>query len=355
MDSSRAAAHPGRRIGAGRGGEGGGRAPGLAFPGLRRRARSLVLLFGAALAALAGAPAGRLAAAPAGEIRAAGALLPRQQILHRALHADSSQHYLLCVPGDGGRGAPILVTTHGISRNVEEHAALLAPYAGKHGAVLVAPYFPEEEFGDYQRLGRAGRGRRADLALDSILAEVESLTGAPAARFYLFGFSGGAQFAHRFAMAHPDRVAGAAFGAAGWYAFPDSATAYPYGIGSAPEGGLAAVRFEPEKFLRVPMTVFVGAADTGSKNVRRNETVDRQQGTTRLERAQRWTAAMRRAAEARGLEPRVTCVTVPGIGHSFRQFMQEGALGDRVCDALFGSSRSAKPPAQAPAPAEAVR
>jgi len=307
------------------------------------------------LAALAGPPAGGRAAAPTGQIRAPGALLPRQQILHRALHADSSQQYLLYVPGEGGRGAPILVTTHGISRNAEEHAALLAPYAEKHGAVLVAPYFPEEKFGDYQRLGRAGRGRRADLALDSILAEVESLTGAPAGRFYLFGFSGGAQFAHRFAMAHPDRVAGAAFGAAGWYAFPDSGTAYPYGLGPGPEGELPGVRFEPEKFLRVPMTVFVGTADTASRNVRRNETVDRQQGTTRLERAQRWTAAMRRAAEARGLEPLVTCVTVPGIGHSFRQFMLKGALGDRVCDALFGASPSTKPRSQLLAPAEAVR
>ena len=317
-----------------------------------------MLLLGAALTSLSGTPASFLdsaRAAPAVRGAESATLPPRQQVLRRTLRADPSQEYLLYVPGDGGRGAPIFVDTHGISRNVEEHAALFAPYAEKHHVVLVAPCFPEEEFADYQRLGREGHGRRADLALEAILAEVGVLTDASTTKFYLFGFSGGAQFAHRFAMAHPDRVAGAAIGAAGWYTFPDSGTPYPYGLGPGPGGELRGVRFEPEKFLRVPMTVFVGTADTGSKNVRRNETVDRQQGVTRLERAQRWTAAMRRAAEARGLEPLVTCETVAGIGHSFRQFMQEGALGDRVFDGLFRASRAVKPRSQALAPAEAVR
>jgi pimeloyl-ACP methyl ester carboxylesterase len=234
----------------------------------------------------------------------------------------------------------LLVAAHGISRNFEEHARLLAPYAEERGVVLVAPDFPEGEFGDYQRLGR--RGRRADLALDQIVREAESLTGASARTFYLFGFSGGAQFAHRYALAHPERIARAAVAAAGWYSFPDTATPYPYGIGPASGDELSDVRFEPDKFLRVPIRVFVGAADTGSRNVRRNPRVDRQQGTTRIERAQRWTAAMRRAAESRGLEPLVTCELVPGVGHSFRRFVEAGA-GERVFDALFEPHGPTKP------------
>ena len=275
--------------------------------------------------------------------------LPRRQVLRRALRADPGQPYLLYVPGRGGEGDPILVATHGTSRNAEEHAALFAPYAESRGLVLVAPYFPEDEFGDYQRLGREGHGRRADLALDSILAEVRSLTGAATGRFYLFGFSGGAQFAHRYALAHPERIAAAALGAAGWYTFPDSTTPYPYGLARDAEGGLPDVRFEPASFLRVPIAVFVGTADTTSANLRRNRTVDHQQGVTRLERARRWTAAMREAARARGLAALVTCETVPGIGHSFRQFMERGGLGDRVCAALFAAPRpgGAAPPAGA--------
>jgi poly(3-hydroxybutyrate) depolymerase len=308
----------------------------------RGRAWGPLLLLCAAIALSSGARAGRLEA-PAAETVAGGAdrtaPLPRGQVLRRALLADTSQHYLLYVPGRGGQGAPILVATHGISRNVEEHAALFAPCAEKKGAVLIAPCFPRDEFEDYQRLGREGRGRRADVALDAIVREAASLTGAVATKIHVFGFSGGAQFAHRYVMAHPDRVASAAVAAAGWYTFPDSATPYPYGLGPGDEP--SSVRFDPDRFLRVPITVFVGSADTGSKNVRRNPAVDRQQGVTRLERAQRWTAAMRRAAESRGLEPLVTCELVPGVGHSFRQFMQEGDAGDRVFAALFERRQAA--------------
>jgi pimeloyl-ACP methyl ester carboxylesterase len=236
----------------------------------------------------------------------------------------------------------VFVTVHGISRNVDEHAALFAPYAERFGVVLVAPSFTHVGHAGYQRLGGKGRDRQDDAGLDAILEEVETLTGADAGKFYLFGFSGGAQFAHRYTMAHPDRVARAAVAAAGWYTFPESATPYPYGLGPSP--AFPGVAFEPEAFLRVPIAVFVGGEDTASgENLRRNPDVDRQQGVTRLERAQTWVAAMRRAAHARGLEPLVTYEQVAGIRHSFKQFMQEGGLGDRVFAALFGSPRDVTP------------
>ena len=292
-----------------------------------------------ALALSPGARAGVIGAPAATASTREATPLARRQVLHRALRADTSQHYLLYVPGAGGVGAPVVVATHGISRNVGEHASLFAPYAEKHGAVLVAPFFPPGEFDDYQRLGREGHGRRSDLALEAIVREVAELTGADASKIRVFGFSGGAQFAHRYTLAHPDRVAAAAVAAAGWYTFPDTATPYPYGLGTGDEP--SSVRFEPDKFLRVPITVFVGTADTGSKNVRRNPSVDRQQGVTRLERAQRWTAAMRRAAESRGLPALVTCELVPGVGHSFRQFMEEGDAGERVFEALLESHHAA--------------
>jgi hypothetical protein len=96
------------------------------------------------------------------------------------------------------------------------------------------------------------------------------------------------------------------------------------------------VRFRPADFLRVPITVFVGESDTGNESLRRNSTVDRQQGKTRVERAANWVTAMRAAAQAQGLEPRVTCERVPGIHHSFAQFVQDGQLTERVFGALFG-------------------
>lgn len=278
-----------------------------------------------------------------------GEHIPRQQVVRRTLRSDTTEQYLLYIPARGGEEAPLFVTAHGVSRNVEEHATLFAPFAERQGVVLVAPFFDEARHGDYQRMGRKGRGPRSDQVLDSILAEVRRLTGAQAGKFRIFGFSGGAQFAHRYAMAHPDRIAHAVIGSAGWYTFPDSATPYPYGIG--PSSDMEGLRFDPGAFLRVPMTVLVGGADTGTVNLRQNEQVDRQQGPTRRARAWNWTAAMRRAALARGQAPLVTCEEVPGIPHNFGKFMANGGLGDKVFRAMFGPATSAAPRLPEPAAA----
>jgi pimeloyl-ACP methyl ester carboxylesterase len=234
----------------------------------------------------------------------------------------------------------VFVTVHGISRNVEEHASLFAPFAEARGVVLVAPAFTEANE-DYQRVGRSERGPRADEALDAILAEVHALTGVDTRRHTLFGFSGGGQFAHRYLMAHPTRVKRAALGAPGWYLFPDPRKPYPYGLGHSVE--TPGVPFEPDRFLRVPIAVFVGGDDVSDYHLRVNRTVNRLQGRTRVERAKRWRVAMRRAAKARGLKPRVRCVVVPGIGHSFADFMRDGELGERVFAFLYGDAKRVPP------------
>jgi len=276
--------------------------------------------------------------------RAAPLALPRQQVLRRASRADPEQEYFVYVPAQGGRDAPLFVAVHGISRNALEHATLLSRYADEYGVVLLAPHFTEERNDDYQRLGRAGRSaRRADVVLDDLVAEVASMTGAAADKIYLFGFSGGAQFAHRYAMAHPERVARAVVAAPGWYTFPDETVPYPYGIGASAD--FQDVRFDPDRFLRVPMAVVVGERDVTNQSLRRNPEVDRQQGVTRLERAKNWVAAMRAAAVARGLEPLVSFESVPDMPHSFAQFVREGGLGERTFLALFGPRQASIPAA----------
>jgi len=262
--------------------------------------------------------------------------LPRQQVLRRALRSDTSQQYLLYLPAHIAAGEPVFVTVHGISRNVDEHATMFAPFAEARGVVLIAPSFTEADNEDYQRVGRGESGKRSDQALNDILDEVHALTGVDTHRYTLFGFSGGAQFAHRYLMAHPRRIERAALGAPGWYLFPDPRKPYPYGLG--PSADSPGVHFDPEHFLRVPVTVFVGADDVGDVNLRVNPEVNRQQGLTRVQRAKRWTAAMRHAAELQGLKPRVRCEVVPGIGHSFADFMQKGQLGERVFGFLYGDA-----------------
>lgn len=259
--------------------------------------------------------------------------LPRGRVVLRALASDPTQEYLLYVPQSAPAGARVWVSVHGVSHDPGKHLTMFSATCDACGVVLVAPMFDRDWHKGYQRLGPKHLGTRADLLLDQVVAEVASLSGADATRIHLFGFSAGAQFAHRYAMAHPHRVARAVVAGAGWYTFPDQQQRFPYGIRSVPS--LAGVTFNPEEFLRVPITVLIGTLDTSTENMRNTARTVAQQGATRLERARNWVAAMRAAATSLGVEPQLTLIEVPGIGHSFTGFGERGQLVELVRHALF--------------------
>jgi pimeloyl-ACP methyl ester carboxylesterase len=251
------------------------------------------------------------------------------------LEADRRQVYYVYVPRLALPGAPVVVAVHGISRNADEHARQLASQAEKYGAVLVAPLFDEERFPDYQRLGRPRRGERADHMLERIVAEVERTTGADVSKLHLFGFSGGGQFVHRYAMAYPDRVASYVVGAAGWYTFPDESLSFPRGTRA--EKCFADVCFDAERYLRVPALVLVGERDVhADAAMRQGRRVTRQQGESRLERGEHWVAAMHAAARERGYDTRFEFVALPRSGHSFARAATRGRIGKRAFAWFFG-------------------
>jgi pimeloyl-ACP methyl ester carboxylesterase len=259
--------------------------------------------------------------------------LPRGRILRRVLRDNPGQEYLTYIPRSGATDARILVSVHGISRNAHEQAIMFAPYCERFGIVLIVPRFTRDQHSGYQQLGQRGQGARADHVLEQCVAEVALLTGVDPSQFSLFGYSGGAQFAHRYVMAYPHRVARAAIAAAGWYTFPDHTERYPYGI--RPSRKLPDVALNPESFLRVPMEVFVGENDLSTKNLRMTDRVNKQQGENRLDRARNWVSAMQIAGLSYGVEPDITLTVVPETDHSFSRFCRRGALVRRVFKSLF--------------------
>lgn len=260
----------------------------------------------------------------------------RKRLLRRVLESDPGQEYLVYVPSTGARNAPVVVSVHGISRNADQHARLLSAYCDLHGAVLVAPLFDAVQHPDYQRLGRQGRGKRADLALHRILSEVATTTGAAADRIHLFGFSGGAQFAHRYTMAHPHRVASAVFASAGWYTLPNPTRRFPHG--TRPSKKLSDIRFDAEEYLCVPMTVLVGTNDVEQAGLRQSKRLDAEQGVSRVERARSFVAAIEAAAEAHYMEPLIRYEEIENCDHSFKRSILRSGLGERVFAAFFGEA-----------------
>lgn len=258
------------------------------------------------------------------------------------LETKSAPHltYHLLLPRERHPEGRVLVSVHGVSRNAEEHIELLRPLADRHGVLLVAPVFAADRFGDFQRLGRKGRGPRADLALIRMLNELSLATGWDTSRIDMFGFSGGAQFAHRFAFAHPQRVRRLVLGAAGWYTMPDDTLPYPYGIADA--SGLDAVRLNTVAAARLPTLVLIGERDdrADDEELNRSQVICGSQGLTRLQRAQSWTQAMNTFAADRGEPEQVSLVTLPGVDHSFRNAVIEGGLAAQLFRHCYSANQA---------------
>jgi pimeloyl-ACP methyl ester carboxylesterase len=260
-----------------------------------------------------------------------------RRVIHRRLPRDPRIEYLAHVPPAAPASAQVAVAVHGISRNASEHLELFAPHAEAAGMALVAPIFPQATFGKYQRLAPKEPGLlRSDHALLRILDDVARTFDVDCDRVFLCGFSGGAQFAHRFAMAYPERVRSAVITAAGWYTLPTPELAYPLGIGPPPHG--LGLSFDPERFLRARLQVLVGPRDVSRDwALRKTPQLDELQGLTRVERGQRWVAAMQDAARAIGIEaPDIRFDLLPGGRHSFGKAMRRWGLGEATFARFVG-------------------
>ncbi len=217
----------------------------------------------------------------------------------------------------------VLVAVHGISRNAAEIAMRFAAHPAFARTTIVAPLFTKERFGQYQQIAAGKEGQtRADEGLLRLLEELAGEHGLSAERFALFGFSGGAQMAHRFAMLHPHRVERLCVVSAGWYCLPQPDLPWPYGIGD--ESGAALIG--PE-FLDIPTTVIVGNRDTRvDASVRQDPLILEHQGTNRLRRARCYVRAVSAYADNLGKAGRPSLLTLHGMSHDFGQCVTEGNL-----------------------------
>ena len=230
----------------------------------------------------------------------------RMQFLR--LPGEPAREYYVFMPPGAAPGAEPLVLVHGISRNAPELVLRFAELASRQGVPLIAPLFRQEAWGQYQQAHDRKRGLRADLALCDILDDAARRLGLATGRVALFGFSGGGQFAHRFALLHPRRVRACVPVSSGWYTLPDPALAWPLGLKDLPGGPLDPAAAE------VPFHLVVGQRDTGSDDALRHDPeIDRLQGTDRRSRARSW----RRALRAAGWNRAGSLTVLPRTRHNF--------------------------------------
>jgi predicted esterase len=190
----------------------------------------------------------------------------------------------------------VLLVLHGMGGHGEKFASSFIADAERNNWVLVAPTLPySRDYMDPNQL------RVEDLqlghALHSALDELPGRLGLKLRRHALiFGFSRGAQLAHRFAFFHPDHVETIAAVAAGSYTMPEmnnasagkSILAFPYGVGDLQQQMGESVNWST--FKKISFWVAVGEKDNRPNEVPR--AFDPYGGKTRLERARSFEAAL---------------------------------------------------------------
>ncbi|KAJ5584962.1 uncharacterized protein N7459_004762 [Penicillium hispanicum] len=214
--------------------------------------------------------------------------------------ADNRFCYFLYVPRNyhTREQVELIVLIHHSDRNASEIRTHFAPFADKHACIILAPLFPiraddPQDSQGYKQL--ASGDVRYDQIVLSMVDEVKArFSRARVDRFYLYGFSGGAQFVHRFAYLYPARLKALACGAPGSQTLPDDSLPYPAGVKDLEQ--VFGVAMQWEQVRAVPTIFIVGEADTDTFYLTaRGRTLDpsiqngRLGATTRL--SESWLAA----------------------------------------------------------------
>ncbi|KAF8129665.1 poly aspartic acid hydrolase [Mycena galopus ATCC 62051] len=211
---------------------------------------------------------------------------------------------------------PLLVLIHGTRRQSQSLLASFAPFADAHHVALLAPLFPAgivdpSDVHNYKGVLYTPKGSdagtdsiRFDLVLLGMLAQAARVWHVDVARVWMHGFSGGAQFVHRFVYLHAGRVRGASVGAPGAVTHAGEEGQWPRGLGDVE--AVFRIRVDWDAVRRVKMLIVVGERDTDGAGLRKDEKA----GKNRVERAR----YLHSGLVAAGVE-KAELVVVAGMGH----------------------------------------
>lgn len=229
-----------------------------------------------------------------------------------ALKTDQRFSYCLYVPAahqHTRQPLPLVVVIHGTNRTAERYRTMFRDFAEERGCIVLAPLFPAgiiepEDLNNYKRIAFH------DIRFDRILLDMVDQIGAryrvDTTRFALHGFSGGGQFAHRFAYLHPRSLSALSIGAPGRITRIDPTV--PWWLGTADLAERFGQELDLPALREVPVQMLVGDQDVETWEIA-EPGIDAG-GDTRVERL----TTLRDNWESHGI--RVRFDLIPGMGHS---------------------------------------
>lgn len=157
---------------------------------------------------------------------------------------------------------PLVVVIHGSSRTAESFRDHFIPFAERVGCAVLVPLFPvgiptRDDAQGYkmQQLAEI----RYDQLLLSMVEEIRQHYSLDQT-FCLYGFSGGAQFAHRFLYLQPHSLCAISIVAPGNITLLDNGLAWPQGLGDL--NTLFGQRYNMAAIRAVPVQLVIGTQDT---------------------------------------------------------------------------------------------
>jgi predicted esterase len=215
--------------------------------------------------------------------------------------------------------AQILLALHGMGGNGQAMGRLLTDYADRYHMVVVAPSLKyNQNWKDISVIAQEDPTLSA--RLQNMIDQIPVTLGLQInPKVILFGFSRGAQLAHRFAMFNPERVLAAAIISAGGYSLPvtnepssdqtgqvvSKIMPFPFGVGDISH--YTGHAFNRAAFIKVQFVIEVGEMDTKSADVPRD--YDPYLGNNRLERARTFYKWLQKVGV------HATFNTFPQVGH----------------------------------------
>ncbi len=231
-----------------------------------------------------------------------------------------------------GCAAPsVLVVFHGNGRGAESYRDSARNLAETSCFVVYSPLFDEDRFPSwrYHRGGVSdGDAQRdpEDWTIELVDEMIDWIRQREAqdAPIYLFGHSAGAQFLSRYAAySAPLDVARIILANPSTYVLPTLDEDTPYGFGALPEE--LESRELMRGYLEAPITIYLGAEDTGSEDLTMNAE-GRRQGANRLDRGRRTFRLAREVAEAERWDFGWTLVEAENVGHTARGMLNSAEI-----------------------------
>ena len=243
-------------------------------------------------------------------------------------------------------GKVIVVVFHGSNRNAKNYRSGWVGPAEDNNLLIICPEFTQAKYPGirYYNTGNimdrmSGNGilqpqsRWVFPAIDRIINDIKTRTGAQESPVVVFGHSAGAQMVHRYAIFGGRTDACLIMPAnAGWYTMPDTKVSFPYGL-----GGVPVSREKLVSAFAKPVVVLLGEEDNKrNAKLRTTPKADRQ-GLNRLARGKNFFKTAKIKAAELGVPFNWKLVTVPKVGHQGAK-MANAAV--KVINSMFKDKKS---------------